>query len=174
MEIPVKLLPDQPERVAVQWDAQQASIAAAGGDMAAVTSGLQATYGSAADAAMRQAQANAAAEDPATKIEKLGQMRDSGLITPEEFEDEEEGDPELDVGAVRRRSSAQSDRRARRPARRARRASAGAPCRPSSRACPAPSSSKRAVSRKTLVMNPLKSSAKPSVQTTRIFCGQSM
>jgi hypothetical protein len=35
---------------------------------------------------MRQAQANAAAEDPAAKIEKLGQMRDSGLITPEEFE----------------------------------------------------------------------------------------
>ena len=86
MEIPVKLLPDQPERVAVQWDAQQASIAAAGGDMAAVTSGLQATYGGAADAAMRQAQANAAAEDPAAKLEKLTQMRDSGLITPEEFE----------------------------------------------------------------------------------------
>jgi hypothetical protein len=54
MEIPVKVLPDQPERVAVQWDAQQASIAAA--------------------------------EDPAAKLEKLGQMRDSGLITPEEFE----------------------------------------------------------------------------------------
>jgi hypothetical protein len=72
--------------VAVQWDAQQASIAAAGGDMAAVTAGLQSTYGGAADAAMRQAQANAAAEDPAAKLEKLGQMRDSGLITPEEFE----------------------------------------------------------------------------------------
>ena len=86
MEIPVKLLPDQPERVAVQWDAQQASIAAAGGDMAAVTSGLQATYGGAADAAMRQAQANAAAEDPQAKLQKLTQMRDSGLITPEEFE----------------------------------------------------------------------------------------
>ena len=65
MEIPVKVLPDQPERVAVQWDAQQASIAAAGGDMAAVMGGMQATYGGVADAAMRQAQANAAAEDPA-------------------------------------------------------------------------------------------------------------
>ena len=42
--------------------------------------------GGAADAAMRQAQANAAAEDPAAKIQKLTQMRDSGLITPEEFE----------------------------------------------------------------------------------------
>jgi uncharacterized protein YukE len=86
MEIPVKILPDQPERVAVQWDAQQASIAAAGGDMAAVMGGLQATYGGVADQAMRQAQANAAAEDPAKKLEKLAQMRDSGLITAEEFQ----------------------------------------------------------------------------------------
>jgi Short C-terminal domain len=86
MEIPVKILADDPQRVAVQWDAQQANIAAAGGDMAAVMSGMQATYGGAADAAMREAQANAAAEDPASKLEKLGQMRDSGLITPEEFE----------------------------------------------------------------------------------------
>lgn len=85
MEIPVKLLPDEPERVAVQWDAQQASIAAAGGDMAAVMSGLNQTYGGVADQAMRQAQANAAAEDPAKKLEKLTQMRDSGLITAEEF-----------------------------------------------------------------------------------------
>jgi membrane protease subunit (stomatin/prohibitin family) len=70
----------------VQWDAQQASIAAAGGDMAAVTAGLEATYGGAADAAMRQAQANAAADDPAARMQKLTQMRDSGLITPDEFE----------------------------------------------------------------------------------------
>ena len=86
MEIPVKILPDQPERVAVQWDAQQASIAAAGGDMAAVMGGLQATYGGVADQAMRQAQANAAAEDPAAKLTKLAQMRDSGLITEAEFQ----------------------------------------------------------------------------------------
>lgn len=86
MEIPVKLLPDQPERVAVQWDAQQASIAAAGGDVAAVMGGLQETYGGVADQAMRQAQANMAAEDPAAKLQKLSQMRDSGLITPAEFE----------------------------------------------------------------------------------------
>src|SRR3954454_20914720 len=30
MEVPVKVLPDDPQRVAVQWDAQQAEIAAAG------------------------------------------------------------------------------------------------------------------------------------------------
>jgi Short C-terminal domain len=87
MEVPVKLLPDEPGRVAVQWDAQQASIAAAGGDMAAVTAGLQANYGGAADAAMRQAQAQQAAEDPTARLQKLGQMRDAGLITPEEFEE---------------------------------------------------------------------------------------
>ncbi|HEX8207565.1 MAG TPA: SHOCT domain-containing protein [Solirubrobacteraceae bacterium] len=86
MEVPVKVLPDQPERIAVQWDAQQASIAAAGGDMAAVMGGMQATYGGVADQAMRNAQANAAAEDPVKKIEKLTQMRDSGLITAEEFD----------------------------------------------------------------------------------------
>jgi hypothetical protein len=81
MEVPVKVHPDDPRRIAVQWDAQQASIAAAGGDLAAVTQGLQATYGQAADAAMRQAQAN----DPATKLQRLTQLRDSGLITDDEF-----------------------------------------------------------------------------------------
>ena len=86
MEVPVKVHPDDPQRIAVQWDAQQASIAAAGGDMAAVQQGLQATYGGAADAAMRDAQAKAKSEDPAEKIKKLGQMKDSGLITDEEFE----------------------------------------------------------------------------------------
>jgi hypothetical protein len=87
MEIPVKIHPEDPNRIAVQWDAQQASIAAAGGDMAAVTGGLQSTYGNAADQAMRDAQAKSQADDPATKIKKLGEMRDAGLITNEEFEE---------------------------------------------------------------------------------------
>jgi hypothetical protein len=86
MELPVKVLPDEPGRIAVQWDAQQASIAAAGGDMAAVMGGLQATYGGVADQAMRQAQAGAAAEDPAARLGKLAQMRDAGLITAAEYE----------------------------------------------------------------------------------------
>jgi len=86
MELPVKVLLDEPERVAVQWDAQQASIAAAGGDMAAVMGGLSATYNGVADDAMRAAQANAAAEDPTVKLQKLTQMRDSGLITADEFD----------------------------------------------------------------------------------------
>jgi hypothetical protein len=86
MEIPIKIDPEDPQRIAVQWDAQQASIAAAGGDMAAVTSGLQATYGNAANDAMMAAKAGAAADDPMTKLKKLGEMRDAGLITNEEFE----------------------------------------------------------------------------------------
>jgi Short C-terminal domain len=87
MEIPVKIHPEDPNRIAVQWDAQQASIAAAGGDTAAVTAGLQSSYGNVADQAMRDAQAKSQADDPATKIKKLGEMRDAGLITSEEFEE---------------------------------------------------------------------------------------
>jgi hypothetical protein len=86
MELPVKISAEDPQKVAVQWDAQQASIAAAGGDMAAVMDGMQSTYGNVADQAMRDAQAKAQGEDPAEKLKKLGQMRDSGLITAEEFE----------------------------------------------------------------------------------------
>ena len=85
MEIPIKIHPEDPNRIAVQWDAQQGSIAAAGGDMAAVTQGLQQTYGGVADAAMREAKAKQAAEDPTTKLKKLGEMRDAGLISTEEF-----------------------------------------------------------------------------------------
>jgi membrane protease subunit (stomatin/prohibitin family) len=98
MEVPVKISPDDPMKIAVQWDAQQANIAAHGGDMAAVMEGMQATYGNVADQAMRQAQASgqtlptppaggaASADDPVEKLQKLTQMRDAGLITPEEFD----------------------------------------------------------------------------------------
>jgi hypothetical protein len=91
MEVPIKIDPEDPQRIAVQWDAQQASIAAAGGDMAAVMSGIQATYGSAANDALAAAQAQAAADDPMTKLTKLGEMRDAGLITNEEFEAKKAG-----------------------------------------------------------------------------------
>jgi hypothetical protein len=100
MEIPVKYLPDDPARVAVQWDALKGSIAAAGGDMAAVMGGLQNTYSGTADAAMRQAMASPAAQaapstmpvgapaaqDPAERLKKLSELRDAGAITDEEFE----------------------------------------------------------------------------------------
>lgn len=99
MEVPVKIHPDDPSRIAVQWDAQQANIAAQGGDMAAVMSGFQATYGGSADAAMRQAQAGQAGgapaaggqaaggqEDVAARLTKLGELREQGLLTDEEYE----------------------------------------------------------------------------------------
>ena len=97
MEIPVKIHPDDPQRIAVQWDAQQSAIAAAGGDMAAVTQGMQGAYGAVADQAMRDAKAAGSpvpaptapvptGGDPAERLTKLGQMRDAGLITDDEFE----------------------------------------------------------------------------------------
>ena len=86
MEVPVKIHPDDPQRIAVQWDAQQAGISAAGGDMAAVMSGLQSTYETAANDAMVAAQNAAAAEDPEAKLRKLQTMRDAGLITEAELE----------------------------------------------------------------------------------------
>jgi hypothetical protein len=85
MEVPVKIHPDDPQRIAVQWDAQQGSIAAAGGDMAAVMKGMDATYGNVADQAMRDAQAQQASADPTERLKKLTQMKDAGLITDEEF-----------------------------------------------------------------------------------------
>ena len=87
MEVPVKIHPDDPQRIAVQWEAQQGSIAAAGGDMAAVMAGMDNAYSGVADQAMRDAQAKAAKpEDPTERLQKLTQMRDAGLITADEFE----------------------------------------------------------------------------------------
>ena len=86
MEIPIKVLAEDPQRIAVQWDVQQGAIAAQGGDMAAVSNAMANTYSQAADTAMRQAQAKQAEGDPATKLNKIRQMKDAGLITDEEFE----------------------------------------------------------------------------------------
>lgn len=95
MEVPVKVMDDDPAAVAVQWDALQGSIAASGGDMAAAMQGIQNTYAGTADAAGRQyladkagaeAAQQAAANDPAERLKKLGQLKDAGLITDEEFD----------------------------------------------------------------------------------------
>jgi hypothetical protein len=93
MEIPVKVDPGDPTKIAVQWDAQTASIAAAGGAHAAIQAGLANTYTGTADAAMRQAMAGggaapgtgAASADPLEKIGQLAKLRDSGAITEQEF-----------------------------------------------------------------------------------------
>jgi hypothetical protein len=97
MEVPVKVMDDDPNAVAVQWDALQGSIAASGGDMAAAMQGIQNTYAGTADAAGRQYLADkaeadaqaaqaAAANDPTERLKKLGQLKDAGLVTDEEFE----------------------------------------------------------------------------------------
>ena len=94
MVVPVKVDPADPQRIAVQWDAQKAELAAAGGDMAAVQAGLANTYAGTADAAARgQAVPGVpmtgpmiGAKSPADKIRELAQLRDSGAITEEEFE----------------------------------------------------------------------------------------
>jgi hypothetical protein len=100
MEVPVKISATDPQAVAVQWDALKGSIAASGGDMAAVTQGLANTYQGTADAAGRaylagqaagQQQAAEqkpaeAADDPAARIKKAQQLLDAGLISAEEFE----------------------------------------------------------------------------------------
>jgi len=85
MEVAVKIHPDDPMRIAVQWNAQQAANAAAGGETAAAMGGLQATYGNVADQAYRQQREQAAAADPAAKLKKLEDMHKAGLITEEEF-----------------------------------------------------------------------------------------
>ena len=97
MEVPVKVMDDDPNAVAVQWDALKGSIAASGGDMAVAMQGIQNTYAGTADAAGRaylaeqeeakaKATQEAAANDPAERLKKLSQLKDAGLVTDEEFE----------------------------------------------------------------------------------------
>ena len=92
MEVPVKVMPDDPMAVAVQWDALKGSIAASGGDMAVAMQGIQNTYAGTADAAGRAylaekeaADATKAADDPAARLTKLTQLKDAGLINDDEF-----------------------------------------------------------------------------------------
>jgi hypothetical protein len=97
MEVPVKVMDDEPNAVAVQWDALKGSIAASGGDMAVAMQGIQNTYSGTADAAGRaymadkaeadaKAAQEAAANDPTERLKKLSQLKDAGLVTDEEFE----------------------------------------------------------------------------------------
>jgi hypothetical protein len=97
MEVPVKVMDDDPNAVAVQWDALKGSIAASGGDMAVAMQGIQNTYAGTADAAGRaylaekaeadaKAAQEAAANDPTERLKKLSQLKEAGLVTDEEFE----------------------------------------------------------------------------------------
>jgi Short C-terminal domain len=97
MEVPVKVMDDDPNAVAVQWDALKGSIAASGGDMNVAMQGIQNMYAGTADAAGRayladkaeadaQATQAAAANDPAERLKKLSQLKDAGLVSDDEFE----------------------------------------------------------------------------------------
>jgi Short C-terminal domain len=85
MEVPIKVMPDDPHRIAVQWDVQKGSIAAQGGDMAAVQNAMGNAYAGAADQAMREAMDAQKKKDPSTKLNQLKQMHDAGLIDDAEF-----------------------------------------------------------------------------------------
>jgi hypothetical protein len=101
MEIPIKIDPNDPQRIAVQWDAQQASIAAAGGSTAAVEAGIAKTYGGMANQAMGQALANLKGgqegaanapivDDTQTRLEKLDQLKLSGLIDEKKYQEKKQ------------------------------------------------------------------------------------
>jgi transposase-like protein len=98
MEIPIKISRDDPTKIAVQWDAQKAQIAAAGGSTPAVMEALAKTYGPATQAAMDQTMSNlrqgtganpppmTSQADPQSRIEKLEQLKNAGLIDDATYE----------------------------------------------------------------------------------------
>jgi hypothetical protein len=98
MEVPIKIDRADPNRIAVQWDAQKASIAAAGGEYAAVQAGMAQTYSGTANASMEQAMKNLRdgaggatppttfAPDVQSRIEKLEQLKAAGLIDAGQYE----------------------------------------------------------------------------------------
>jgi len=98
MEVPIKIDRADPNRIAVQWDAQKASIAAAGGEYAAVEAGMAQTYSGVANASMEQAMKNLRdgtggatppttfAPDVQSRIEKLEQLKAAGLIDAGQYE----------------------------------------------------------------------------------------
>ena len=78
MEVPVKVMADDPNAVAVQWDALKGSIAASGGDMAVAMQGIQNTYAGTADAAGRAYLADKAEADAEAAHRRRRTTRPSG------------------------------------------------------------------------------------------------
>lgn len=105
MEVPVKVSPDDPQRVAVQWDALKAAVAAAGGALAAAQQGLDAisggqysamtggmptpgaefTWPTQADAAAEAAEAAAAGRSLQERLAKLDSLMAAGMIDDAEY-----------------------------------------------------------------------------------------
>ena len=107
MEIPVKISAEDPQKVAVQWDALKADIAASGGAMNAAMEGLAATAptdlnaqmaSSMQAAGMNPALMNvgqaaaataapaAAAPDAGARLKQLQDLKEQGLIDDAEYE----------------------------------------------------------------------------------------
>lgn len=101
MEVPIKISREDPQKIAVQWEAQKAQVAAAGGEMAAVNQAFQSTYGGATNAAYEQAMKNlrdgtaaagipmpptAGAADVHSRLEQLDKLKASGLIDQAQYD----------------------------------------------------------------------------------------
>jgi Short C-terminal domain len=97
LEVAIKISTEDPNRIAVQWDAQKAAIAAAGGALAATQQGL-ANIGSAEELAEMQSKAMggapmaawqtpaaASAGDAKSRLEQLEQLKSAGVIDAAEY-----------------------------------------------------------------------------------------
>ena len=113
MEVPVKVMADDPNAVAVQWDALKGSIAASGGDMAVAMQGIQNTYSGTADAAGRayladkaeadaEAAAKVAAERPGRAAQEAQPAQGSRPRQRRGVRDQEGGDPRRPLTLRRR------------------------------------------------------------------------
>jgi hypothetical protein len=97
MEVPIKISPDDPQRIAVQWEAHKAAIAAAGGATAAVQAALAEASGGRlgrslpADGVMRMPELPdpsaiaAATQNPQERLAKLDALKQAGLIDEAEY-----------------------------------------------------------------------------------------
>jgi hypothetical protein len=104
MEIPIKISNEDPQKVAVQWDALKADIAAAGGAMNAAMAGLAASgpdlnaqmaasmQAAGMDPSLMNVGGQAAAAqaapqaDAGSRIKQLQDLKDQGLIDDAEFD----------------------------------------------------------------------------------------
>jgi hypothetical protein len=105
MDVPVKVSPEDPQRIAVQWDALKAEVAAAGGALAITMKGLSdasdGRFGAGTQAELMEkmmqgepvtlptpgaisAQA-AGTADPQSRLAKLEQLKNGGLIDDAEY-----------------------------------------------------------------------------------------
>jgi hypothetical protein len=105
MDVPVKVSPEDPQRIAVQWDALKAEVAAGGGALAMAMKGLSdasdGRFGGGVQGEMMEKMmkgepitlptpptfgaTGAAAADPESRLAKLEQLKKDGLIDEAEY-----------------------------------------------------------------------------------------